>query len=84
MSEVHASLHQSQKPSTAFGLTSGRIARKRWGDHLSYRYGIWSGMQHLQQKSDETFASDQKDGSQKTIDSHLFEPDSDSGIHSGY
>ena len=46
--------------------------------------GIWSGMQHFQQKSDETFASDQKDGSQKTIDSHLFKPDSDSGIHSGY
>ena len=39
------------KPSTAFGSTSGRIARKRWGDHLSHRYGIWSGMQHLQQKA---------------------------------
>ena len=75
------------KPSPAFGSTSGRIARKRWGAHLSHRYGIWSGMQHLQQKGDKTFASDQKDGSQKTIDSHdshLFKPDSDSGKHSGY
>ena len=67
MSEVHASLHQPQKPSTAFGSTSGRIARKRWGDHLSHRYGIWSGMQHLQQKSDETFASDQKMDSKKPL-----------------
>ena len=32
-----------------------------------HRHGIWSGMQHLQQKSDGTFASDQKDGSKKPL-----------------